>query len=206
MTLSIELFPAPFGPMMARISCSRTSKLMPVSALTPPKESDTRSSSRTTSPILRCVVTLRGFPRFDCGEDFRFGDDEIGGDDSRSTVLELHLRLDVLHAPAVVERADQHRVLLRDEAAPDLARAGELVVIRVELLVQDQKAMDLRGCERAFAGKLGVHLFDAFADQRVDLRLRRQIGVAGVWDTSALGPVADRSHVDVDERADLVAV
>src|SRR5215472_11299369 len=173
MTLSIELFPAPFGPMIARISCSRTSKLIPVSALTPPKERDTRSSWRTTSPIFRCVVTLRGFPRVDRGEDFRFGDVEIGGDHSCAAVLELHLGLDVLDALAVVKRADQHGVFLRDEAPAHLARARELVVVRIELLVQDEKAMDLRGGERAFAGKLGVHLFDAFADQRVDLRFRR---------------------------------
>ena len=40
MTLSIELLPAPFGPMMARISCSSTLKEMFVSACTPPKRSE----------------------------------------------------------------------------------------------------------------------------------------------------------------------
>src|SRR5215471_11097755 len=103
MTLSIELFPAPFGPMMARISCSRTSKLMAVSALTPPKESDTRSSLSTTSPIFRCVLTLRRFPHVDGGENVRSGDGEIGGDHAGAPVLELHLRLDVLRAPAAVK-------------------------------------------------------------------------------------------------------
>jgi hypothetical protein len=37
MQLSMELLPAPLGPMMARISCSRTLKEMSVSAFTPPK-------------------------------------------------------------------------------------------------------------------------------------------------------------------------
>ena len=40
MTLSIELLPAPFGPMIARTSCSSTLKLMLVSALTPPNRSE----------------------------------------------------------------------------------------------------------------------------------------------------------------------
>src|SRR5258706_1842541 len=143
MTLSIELFPAPFGPMIARISCSRTSKLMPESALTPPKESDTPSSLRTISPFRRCVPTLRRLARAHRGKDLRFGDDEIRGDNAGATILELHLRLDVLHAPACIQRVEQHCVLLRDEAAAHLARARELVVVRIELLVQDEEAVDL---------------------------------------------------------------
>ena len=39
--------------MMARISCSRTSKLMSVSAFTPPKASETFSTLRITSPNWR---------------------------------------------------------------------------------------------------------------------------------------------------------
>ena len=50
MQLSIELLPAPFGPMMARISPSRTSKLMSVSAFTPPKASEMFDTSRITLP------------------------------------------------------------------------------------------------------------------------------------------------------------
>ena len=57
MQLSIELLPAPLGPMMARISCSRTSKLMSVSALTPPKLSEMFFTSRMTSPILRSAMS-----------------------------------------------------------------------------------------------------------------------------------------------------
>jgi hypothetical protein len=53
MQLSIELLPAPFGPMMARISCSRTSKLMSVSAFTPPNDRLMFWMSRMTSPAAR---------------------------------------------------------------------------------------------------------------------------------------------------------
>ena len=56
MQLSMELLPAPLGPMMARISCSRTSKEMSVSALTPPKLSEMFFTSRMTSPIFFCIV------------------------------------------------------------------------------------------------------------------------------------------------------
>src|ERR1043165_6687075 len=50
MTLSIEVLPAPFGPMIARISplwiSSDTSEI----ALTPPKASETFSTERIDSP------------------------------------------------------------------------------------------------------------------------------------------------------------
>ena len=50
MTLSIEVLPAPFGPMMARISPLRISNDTPVTALTPPKERETFSTASSTSP------------------------------------------------------------------------------------------------------------------------------------------------------------
>ena len=50
MTLSIEVLPAPFGPMMARISPLRMSNETSVIACTPPNESETFSTARSTSP------------------------------------------------------------------------------------------------------------------------------------------------------------
>src|SRR5438046_4364417 len=50
MTLSIEVLPAPFGPMMARISPLRISKETSTSARTPPNDSDTPSTESSTSP------------------------------------------------------------------------------------------------------------------------------------------------------------
>ena len=44
-----ELLPAPFGPMMARISCWRTLKEISVSAFTPPKRSEIFCRSRMRS-------------------------------------------------------------------------------------------------------------------------------------------------------------
>jgi hypothetical protein len=51
MQFSIEVLPAPFGPMMARISPFWMSNETSVSAFTPPKPSDTFSTARITSPL-----------------------------------------------------------------------------------------------------------------------------------------------------------
>src|ERR1700751_221094 len=184
MTFSIELLPAPLGPMIARISCSRTSKLMPDRAFTPPNESEIPWSRSTTSPMFRreimgerrCLRSrLRGCSR----EMLRGGNCQIRGDHSAAAILELHLGLNVLPVLAVVQGIDQHGVFLGYKSAPHFARARQFVVVGIELLVQDEKAMDLGRRERAFAGELGVHLLDAFADQRIHLRLGSKIGVPG---------------------------
>jgi hypothetical protein len=56
MQLSMLLLPAPLGPMMARTSCSRTSKLMSVSAFTPPKRKEMFLTSSTTLPMARVLI------------------------------------------------------------------------------------------------------------------------------------------------------
>jgi hypothetical protein len=53
MQFSIEVLPAPFGPMMARISPLRMSKDTSVRAFTPPKRKETPSTERSTSPLAR---------------------------------------------------------------------------------------------------------------------------------------------------------
>src|SRR6218665_2667765 len=63
MTLIIELLPAPLGPMMARISCSRTLKDTSAKALMPPKDREIFCKSSITTPILRagwCPVCSGG--------------------------------------------------------------------------------------------------------------------------------------------------
>jgi len=60
MQLSMELLPAPLGPMMARISCSFTLNEMSVSAFTPPNRRLMFLTSRMTSPIF-LVVMVGGF-------------------------------------------------------------------------------------------------------------------------------------------------
>src|SRR5436190_20913855 len=208
MTLSIELLPAPFGPMMARISCSRTSKETSVSAFTPPNESDTFSTARITSPTgcAFCVIGgSGGFLRRGPAEGARVADREVGRDHAAAPVLVLDLHLDVRALAAVVERGHQRAVLLGDRAAPHLAGARQLAIVGVELLVQDEEAMDLRAGELGLLREIRVHLLDAFADQVDDLRARSEVGIAGIRQVALLGPVADRFHVEIDEGADPVA-
>ena len=58
MTLSIELLPAPFGPMIARISPWRISKLMPLSATMPPN--DRRISSQPQQHVADALIPGAG--------------------------------------------------------------------------------------------------------------------------------------------------
>src|SRR5512143_3997065 len=154
--------------MIARTSCSRTSKLMSDSARTPPNASEMCSSFRITSPIVRTppLIASRRPARVRGREGLRVDDLEVRRDDAPAPILELDLGLDVLDIPAAVERVDQHRVLLGDEAAAYLARAGQLVVVRIELLVQDQEPVHLRCRQHRIRRELGVDLLDAFPDQR----------------------------------------
>src|SRR5829696_6576348 len=52
MQFSIDVLPAPFGPMMARISPLRISNETSVNACTPPKPSDTLSTASRMSPFV----------------------------------------------------------------------------------------------------------------------------------------------------------
>src|SRR5688572_21560742 len=203
-TFSIELLPAPLGPMMARTSCSRTSKDTSVNAFTPPKASDTPSTASTTSPIARpAAVVARSFrfmpPAFSCRrlrgqgrEGLRRVHAELGAHEAGAAVLEAHLRLDHAALHARVEGVHDGGVLLADEAAAHLARARELAVVGVELLVQDHEAVDLAPRELGIVRQVGVHLPDAVADQLDHLRLGGEVGVARVGDAAALGPVTHR--------------
>src|SRR6267154_5782997 len=155
MTLSIEDLPAPFGPMMARISCSRTSNETPWSATTPPNASETSSISRMASPVfLPAFMPLRDMhrgsrrPRRGDTVGLRLHDSQVGRHRTRAAVLEAHLRLDEAARLVRVEGIDQHGVFLGDVAAAHLARARELAVVGVELLLQYEETVDLRVAQR----------------------------------------------------------
>src|SRR5262245_35254901 len=141
MTLSIEDLPAPLGPMMARISPLRTSKLTSVNAFTPPNASEMLSTESRTSPSVRVAVIVgRRLKRTASASDsspsrlhqhFRLADRHIGADDAGAAILELDRGLDELRWLPRIQRVDQHSVLVGDEAAPHLARTGEFVVIGI---------------------------------------------------------------------------
>src|SRR5438552_7418226 len=173
MTFSIELLPAPLGPMMARISCSRTSKLTSASAFTPPKASDTPSIASITSPILRRTrsrsssrrsMALGGRARRHRREGLHRVHGQVRPHRAGPPILESHLRLDDAALHARIEGVDHGRVFLADETAAHLARARELAVVGIELLVQDHEAMDLAAAELRVIGEIRVHLLHALAD------------------------------------------
>src|SRR5438309_4704078 len=212
MTLSIEDLPAPFGPMIARISCSRTSKETACSATTPPKASEMSSISRSAAPIFLPVLIgrdatgrdSRRLPRRGDAVGPRLHDSQVRRYRTGAPVLEAHLRLDEAARLARVEGIDQRGVFLADMAAAHLARARELAVVGVELLLQYEETLDLRVAERGIGGEVAVHFFHALAHQLVDRRLRGEVGVAGIGQVALLGPVGHRLHVEVDEGADPV--
>src|SRR5687767_4080846 len=154
--------------MMARISCSRTSKETSCSAFTPPKASETLSTDRMTSPTRRpwarrssvtwARSTLGGLPRRFRGKGLRVADLEVRRESTRAPVFVAHARFDMDALLVVVQGLDQRPVLLADEAPPDLARAGELLVVRVQLLVQDQEAVDLGVGELGLAREVRIDL------------------------------------------------
>ena len=65
--------------------------------------------------------------------------------------------------------------------------------------------MDLRFRQRGLRRQLRVHRGDTVRNQPVDLVARGEIGVARIGDAPLVGPSADSSHVNVDERANHVA-
>ena len=196
--------PAPLGPMMARISCSRTSK-RDVGERLHAAEGERDVLDREDDVADRRALAQAALLRP------RRGAKVFASRICRSAATRAGAAV-LVTAPAprrarvslpVVERVDQRRVLLADEAAAHLARARELVVVGVELLVQDQEAVDLRVGELGLAREVGVHLLDAVADQLVHLGAARRGRCSreyGMLRFSAQLPTA--SDVDVDERAD----
>src|SRR5690242_13123433 len=98
MTLSIEVLPAPLGPMMARISCSRISRLMSLSALMPPKARLMRSARRIGAPMCLPAAVIAGSTGLAqrCDRRRRLGvaDLELGLERALAPILEAHLGLD----------------------------------------------------------------------------------------------------------------
>src|SRR5271166_1058530 len=107
MTLSIELLPAPLGPIMARISCSRTSNEISESALTPPKASEILRKSRMTSPVARTLGCLLRRLR---GETAHVANRQLRAYHAAAPVFELDLGLDELCGAPAVQCVDQHAV------------------------------------------------------------------------------------------------
>src|SRR5438105_6921370 len=137
MALRSVVLPAPLGPMIATISPRPIARRTWLSARSAPNRTlmPSTSSRGPAAP----AVTTRTSPRD------RLLDADVGPDGGRAAVLVGHLGFDLRPVARAVERLDQGLVLAGDVAATDLARARDLLVVGVELLVQDQEPPDLRG-------------------------------------------------------------
>ena len=208
MTFSIDDLPAPFGPMIERISPCRMSKLTSVSALTPPKRSVMpRTSSSTsskrrarTAPPDRLPACRPSRYSAACGTGAlgrEVADHHLGLDHAGAAVLEGHLGLDRDLVGAGVERLDQGPVALVDHAAAHLAGPGQLAVVGIELLVEQQEARDPLGRRQR-----GVDLLDLALEQVVDLGQRREVGVGGVDKPLAFRPFRDHRVAHAQDRDD----
>src|SRR5262249_7771716 len=170
MQFSIDDLPAPLGPMMARISPLAMSKLISLSAFTPPNDrlmfsTTSRMSLKTRERFIgprasRPPHERAGRPRSGRGRASarlperhrragarmrgKVADLDVACDGALAAVLEGDANLDMGAPGTVVERLDQGPVALADEAAPHLVGARELAVVGVERLVQDEEAADLR--------------------------------------------------------------
>ena len=164
MTLSIDVLPAPFGPMIARISPLRMSNETSRIALhAAERQRDVLdrqqhlalgewppafAADRLVLHVgLHSAASLkrRGRPDNVFASTMRMSPVIVPLRPS-SNVTSVSIRQRVA---AVVERGDQRRISLGDEAAAHLLRPRQLAVVGVELLVQDQEALDLRAGHRA---------------------------------------------------------
>src|SRR5579885_1058784 len=206
MILSIDVLPAPFGPMIARISPLRISNETSLTALTPPKDSDTFSTESSTSPTATSgplgALMRRLRASYPCScrlphcwrrrLDLHIADFDPRLDHPFATILEGDLGGDVGFRRAAVQRLDQGRVALGDEAAADLLRTCKLAVVSVEFLVQDEETLDLCAHHHLVGGQRLVHFRDVLLDHVVDERMLRELLIGGVHNVIAFGPATDR--------------
>src|SRR2546430_211765 len=98
-------------------------------------------------------------------------DSHVGTDRAGPAILVRHLRLH-LHVPTLaVQRLDEGRVLLGDVSASHLARPGDLLVVRIQLLVEDQELSTPAPREALALGEAPFPPLPPPPDQVVALRL-----------------------------------
>ena len=66
----------------------------------------------------------------------------------------------------------------------------KLAIIRVQLLVQDQKAVDLTARQHFILRNARIHLFDMLLHRVVDMGMRGQFLIGSIGDVVAFRPVA----------------
>src|SRR3990170_4510442 len=204
--------------MIARILPGWISRLTRFTATRAPKRTLTPSTSRRGPPpfplinsprtagpqprdVLRLALRRSSHPHR--ALELRLPDLHVGAHGARPAVLVGDLRLHRHMVGVRVQSLDERRVLLGDEPPPNLARPGDLLVVLVELLVEDQVLPDLSPPEELLLAQAPVDAHHLLADEVMHLRLLREVRVAGVWDVPPLRPVAHSRQVDVEHRGDI---
>ena len=119
---------------------------------------------------LRCADRKRGLRDRHVVREIDHG--ERGADALGGAVLEADHGIDRNVALAAVDRVDNRRVFLVDDAAADFSGAGQFAVVRVEFLVEQQEFGDaLRRRQR------GVDRFDLLTHQLVYFGARGEVSV-----------------------------
>ena len=188
MQLSIELLPAPLGPMMARISCSRDVEADVGERLDAAEREEMFSTSRMTSPTLARArrhrgsappsVSGRGLQGACASRDLqrRRSTHAACGRPRTSPAVSMYCV-----ARAAVERVDQHarscsamkpRRTLRVRVSSPSSASSSLCRIRKRRICAPASA--------ASAARSALTFSTQSCDQLVDLGLLRQVGVAGV--------------------------
>src|SRR6267142_3697584 len=109
---------------------------------------------------VRPEAVFRSYPALSCGLPQRFRrtkrlhvvDLDPCRDPALAAILKSDLGGNVGFMRAVVERGDQWCIALRNEPAAYLLRAGQFAIVRIKLLVQNEKAANLRARQHLFFG------------------------------------------------------
>ncbi len=86
-----------------------------------------------------------------------------------TTVFKHDLRLDRDTIIIAVEGCNQVAVLLRDNPSAHFTRPSQFTVIRIELFMQNEKALNLRPSHLWLLGQTRIHALDFALNQVVDL-------------------------------------
>src|SRR5216683_3113591 len=209
MTFSRDVLPAPLGPMMARISPASISTLTSLSAWTAPKAraiccTCSKGALLALGAVCNCRSATSATAVSSLGDCYRclwshVTDQQLCLECTAPSVLKDHLGLDRHAVIRAIQGLDERRILLSHKATPDFAGTGQFSIIRVELFMEDEEAADLGPRHLWIVRQTGIHARHFPLDEIVDLWPSCQISIARVGQSTALGPVAYRPEVDVDE-------
>ena len=98
-----------------------------------------------------------------------------------------------------MEGVDQGLITIGNDISANFAGTCQFPVIRIQLLMKDEKTEDLGAPKFIIASQIDIHAFHAFINQVINFISRGKVGVAGIGQISPLSPVSHRLHIDADE-------